>query len=359
MEKIEIELDKDEAQDPSVSYTQTEIENLSSDKVLDTILSANLFPLIRQRPFNKIASPIDSPRDIFISAINTAPLTVDLELVLKNKIEQFQAGITALTKLTKGNVYLCIKSNSILSEIRGAEKVNVSGPHPSGNVGIQIHKIKPINPGDIIWSINAQDVVVFGNLFLNGIYDPSKVITVAGPGATNPVHVKARTGISLQSLLYEHIDEEPVRIISGDVLTGRKVMKTGFIGFYDSTVSILPDTVEREFLGMLNPGNKKNRYSLSSAFMKLGNAAFRFNTSQNGSKRAVVPLNAWEKVLPMDIYPNELFRAILANDVEEMEQLGIWECDDEDFALCSFSCPSKIDVGAVIRQGLDIIEVEG
>jgi len=359
LEKIEIELDKDEAQDPSVSYTQTEIENLSSDKVLDTILSANLFPLIRQRPFNKIANPSDTPRNIFISAINTAPLTVDLELVLKNKIEQFQAGITALTKLTKGNVYLCIKSNSILSEIRGAEKVNVSGPHPSGNVGIQIHKIKPINPGDIIWSINAQDVVVFGNLFLNGIYDPSKVITVAGPGATNPVHVKARTGISLQSLLYEHIDEEPVRIISGDVLTGKEMMKTGFIGFYDSTVSILPDTVKREFLGMLNPGNKKNRYSLSSAFMKLGNAAFRFNTSQNGSKRAVVPLNAWEKVLPMDIYPNELFRAILARDVEEMEQLGIWECDDEDFALCSFSCPSKIDVGSVIRQGLDLIEAEG
>ena len=242
--------------------------------------------------------------------------------------------------------------------MRNVRCFSIKGPHPSGNVGIQIHHISPIKPGDIIWTVNAQDVVTMGNLFLKGEYDPSKVITIGGPGIKNPKYIRSRTGGSVRSLLGNELTGDPNRIISGDVLTGREVKKNGFLGFYDSSLSVIFDSIRREFLGMLHPGNKKTRYSLSSSFMKFGNASFNFNTSQNGSQRAMVPINAWENVLPMDIYPNALFRAILSNDIEEMEQLGIWECDDEDFALCSFACPSKIDVGAVIRKGLDLMEAE-
>ncbi|MDP6684996.1 MAG: Na(+)-translocating NADH-quinone reductase subunit A [Candidatus Marinimicrobia bacterium] len=359
LEKIEIDLDRNEEHN-SISFPfEKKIETLNREKVLETILSANLFHLIRQRPFNKVGDPKDEPRDIFISAINSAPLTVDLELILKDSLTQFQSGITVLSKLTEGNVYLGLRPDSSLNEIKHAECVTVNGPHPAGNIGIQIHHTSPIKPGEVIWTVNAQDVVVLGNLFLTGKYDPTRVVTMGGLGVKDPVHVRTRAGISMASLLHDQLVNEPSRIISGDVLTGKEIYKTGFLGFYETTVSVLPDTVNREFLGMLRPGNKYSRYSLSSAFLKLGNAQFDFNTSQSGSHRAMVPLNAWEKVLPMDIFPNALYRAILAKDVEEMEQLGIWECDDEDFALCSFACPSKIDVGGVIRQGLDLMEIEG
>jgi len=359
LEKIGIDIDGQEESRSVTKYSESDLDLLRRENVMETILSSHLMHLIRQRPFNKVADPKEKPRDIFISAINSAPLTVDLELVLKGSLKQFQAGITALSKVTEGNVYLGVRPNSVLQKINNAASVTIKGPHPSGNVGIQTHHIAPINPGDVIWTVSAQDVVTLGKLFLTGRYDPSKVVTIGGPGIKNPMHVRTRTGVSMRSLLHEQLIEDPIRIISGDVLTGKEAHQTGYLGFYDSTVSVLPDTITREFINMLKPGNKKTRYSLSSAFMKIGNALFNFNTSQNGSHRAMVPISAWEKVLPMDIYPNALFRAILSNDIEEMEQLGIWECDDEDFALCSFACPSKIDVGSVIRMGLDLMEIEG
>jgi Na+-transporting NADH:ubiquinone oxidoreductase subunit A len=359
LEKIVIDIDEQEESKSATKYSESDLDLLRRENVMETILSAHLMHLIRQRPFNKVADPKEKPRDIFISAINSAPLTVDLELILKGSMKHFQAGITVLSKVTEGNVYLGVRPNSVLQEINNTVPVTIKGPHPSGNIGIQIHHIAPLNLGDIIWAVSAQDVVTLGKFFLTGRYDPSKVVTIGGPGVKNPMHVRTRTGVSMSSLLHGQLIDEPIRIISGDVLTGKETHQTGHLGFYDSTVSVLPDTVKREFINMLKPGNKKTRYSLSSAFMKIGNALFNFNTSQNGSHRAMIPFNAWENVLPMDIYPNALFRAILANDIEEMEQLGIWECDDEDFALCSFACPSKIDVGSVIRNGLDLMEAEG
>ena len=166
-------------------------------------------------------------------------------------------------------------------------------------------------------------------------------------------------GASIKSLIVDQNLKDDVRLISGDVLTGKTVDESQFLGFYDSSVTILPDSVNRPFLGMLALGSSDSKYSLTNTFLSFGAKVFKFNTAQNGEERAIVPINAWEKVLPMDIYPNELFRAILAEDIEEMEELGIWECDDEDFALCSFACPSKIDVGSVIRKGLDLMELEG
>ena len=355
IEKIEIKVGGSESIQGQV-FTSEQLTSANRTTILNRILEANLFPLIRQRPFNKVANPKDSPRDIFISAVNTAPLSVDLDPVLESEKAAFQAGIIALSKLTDGSVVVTSKK---AMELQHAEVQTITGPHPAGNVGIQIHHSKSIKPGEIIWSVNAQHVITLGKLFLNGSYSPDILVTIAGPGAKNPQTVSAKVGASIGSLIVNQDISEPTRLISGNVLTGQTVEVDNFLGFYDSTVSIVLDSVDRPFMGMLAVGNSKSKYSLTNTFLTFGEKLFNFNTAQNGELRAIVPINSWENVLPMDVYPNALYRAILAQDIEEMEQLGIWECDDEDFALCSFSCPSKIDVGKVIRDGLNMLEAEG
>ena len=355
IEKIEIAV-KSNDKVSIQTLSQGEFESASRKTILDKILKANLFPLIRQRPFNKVADPKDLPRDIFISGHNSAPLSVDLSRLIKDEKDIFQTGLNVLKKLTEGNVYLTLGSSM---EFENVITQTISGPHPSGNVGIQIHHTKPLRPGDVIWSVNAQHVITLGKLFQTGSYDPTVIVSIGGSGATNPSTVKTITGVNIGLLVEEQNLKEPMRLISGDVLTGKTVENADFLGFYDSSVSIINDDVKRPFLGMLYPGSSRTKYSLTNAFLSFGNKAFNFTSSQNGELRAMVPLNAWEDVLPMDIYPNPLYRAILAQDIEEMEKLGIWECDDEDFALCSFACPSKIDVGGVVRDGLDLMEKEG
>ena len=207
--------------------------------------------------------------------------------------------------------------------------------------------------------MNAQHVITLGKLFKTGIYDPKIVISVGGSGSNKPENLRVTTGSSVGSIIENQQLNSPVRLVSGDVLTGEIVSQENFIGFYDSTITILNDDVKRPFLGMLSLGNSKTKYSLTNTFLTFTDSLFNFTTSQNGEKRAMVPINAWENVLPMNILPNPLYRAILSQDIEEMEKLGIWECDDEDFALCSFACPSKIDVGKVIRDGLNLMELEG
>lgn len=355
IEKIEITVEGTNAISGQ-TFSPEQLESADRTTILTRILVANLFPLIRQRPFNKVANPKDSPRDIFISAVNTAPLSVDLDPVIESEKEAFQSGITALSKLTDGSVVVTSRK---AMELQNAEVQTISGPHPAGNVGIQIHHSKPIKPSEIVWTVNTQHVITLGKLFLNGSYSPDIFVSIGGPGASNPQTVSAKVGASIGSIISNQEMENPIRLVSGDVLTGKTVEKDNFLGFYDSAVALIPDTVGRPFMGMLALGSNDSKYSLTSTFMSFGEKLFNFNTAQNGEERAIVPIGAWEKVLPMDIYPNELFRAILAQDIDEMEQLGIWECDDEDFALCSFACPSKIDVGAVIRDGLELMELEG
>ena len=352
IEKIEISVE-DKKPESYKSFSSSELNAADREAVMKNILDACIFPLIRQRPFNKVANPNDVPRDIFVSAYNTAPLSVNVSKVIQNNKDQFQAGLTALSKLTDGSVYLTSQKPM---EFDNVTNVTIEGPHPAGNVGIQIHHIKPINPGEVIWTVNAQHVITIGKLFQNGQYDPGCIVSIGGSGSSNPQTVRALTGSSIGSLLKDQLLNGSQRIISGDVLTGKRVSSGDYLGFYDSSVAIINDDVKRPFLGMLAVGSSSTKYSLTNTFLSTGTKEFDFTTSQNGELRAIVPLNAWEKMLPMDILPNPLYRAILAQDIEEMEQLGIWECDDEDFALCSFACPSKIDVGSVIRDGLDLLE---
>ena len=362
VENIIIELNEEEKSVLHTPVKYQEISSLGKAKVTDQIMEANLWPMIRQRPFNKIADPNDTPMAIFVSGFNSAPLTVNLDFALCYKQSVFQAGLNVLNQLSNGNVHLTFEVDTNCETLTAARNVNlhtVNGPHPSGNVGIQIHHINPWKPNEVIWVVNAQHVLTIGDLFLKGIYDPSIVATVAGPGVKNPAHIQTRTGASIETFLLDNLNSDDNRIISGDVLTGQETNLNGFLGYYDTTISVVPNSNEREFLGLLKPGNEQSRYSVTNAFISQNKSNFNFTTQQSGSLRPMVPINAWENMLPMDIYPNALYRSILAEDFEEMEGLGLLECDEEDFALCSFVCPSKIDVGSVIRHGLNLMKDDG
>ena len=361
IEKIEIELSNEEAYEKTDSFSFSEIGELNTEQIMSKLTDGCLMPFIRQRPFNKIADPKKLPRDIFISGWNTAPLSVDLDLALRGRRSQFQAGISVLDKITEGDVHLSYSENSVSESFIGLDNVvshTIRGPHPAGNVGIQIHHIAPLGSNDHVWVVNAQDVARIGNYFLTGELDVSLVITVGGPSVLSPSHIKSRIGAQVSQYLNNNIKEGEQRIISGDVLTGKKIDDGDFLGFYDSAIAVIVEGGNREFIGMLRPGTASSRYSLTNAFLGTLKGGYDFNTLKNGSERYMVPINSWEEVLPMDILPNPLYRAILVEDIEEMEQLGIYECDEEDFALCSFACPSKIDIGKTIRDGLDLIESE-
>ena len=362
IEKIVIKLEKDGKGFSHKAILLNSTAKLKREQIKSILSESNLWHLIRQRPFNHVANPEDEPRDIFISALNTAPLSPNLDLVLKGQKDVLQAGINVLNGLTDGNVNIGVSANGQIEELTGLDNCElhqISGPHPAGNVGIQIHHIAPLKPDDIIWTVNIQHVIILGKLFFKGEINPSIIVSVGGPGAKNPIHVKTRIGVKIDTIINDQLGNGEYRIISGDVLTGRKVEKDDYLGFYDTTISILPVDSSRPFLGWIQPGSSKKTYSLSRSFLSFGRKLFNFTTKQNGSQRALVPIDAWEDVLPMDIMPNPLYRSILAGDVEEMNQLGILECDEEDFALCSFACPSKIDVGSAIRKGLDIMRTEG
>ena len=247
IEKIEISVE-DKKPESYKSFSSSELNAADREAVMKNILDACIFPLIRQRPFNKVANPNDVPRDIFVSAYNTAPLSVNVSKVIQNNKDQFQAGLTALSKLTDGSVYLTSQKPM---EFDNATNVTIEGPHPAGNVGIQIHHIKPINPGEVIWTVNAQHVITIGKLFQNGQYDPGCIVSIGGSGSSNPQTVRALTGSSIGSLLKDQLLNGSQRIISGDVLTGKRVSSDDYLGFYDSSVAIINDDVKRPFLACL------------------------------------------------------------------------------------------------------------
>lgn len=354
-------VDEEAVENESFDFDQ--LGSLGRDKIVASLLKGNVWPLIRQRPFNRVANHQDTPKSIFVSGFHSGPLTVDIDLALEGREKEFQAGLLVLKQLTTGKLFLNVSTESrakALVDASGVEITRFSGPHPAGNIGIQIHHLDPVNPGEVVWTVNAQHVVTIGNLFLTGKFNPELVVSVGGPSVLKPGHFRARIGNSIDALLEGRVQKTKNRIIGGDVLSGRTAGHGDHIGFYTSTVSVIPISDDRPFLGWFGPGSSRKIYSLlRTYFFQNSKTEFEFNTLKNGSRRNMVPVNAWESMLPMDILPNPLYRSILAEDIDEMENLGILECDEEDFALCSFACPSKINLGKVIRQGLDLVEKEG
>ncbi len=355
-----------DVEDEYLDFGSADPKTLSRDKIIEKLLASGLWATIMQRPYSVIANSEDIPKSIFISAFDSAPLAPDLDFIINGHDEHtFQTGLDALTRLTNGKVHLSINEPNTISKsfthAKGVEIHRFSGPHPAGNVGIQIHHIDPVNMGDIVWYTDVQSVVMIGKLFEKGIYDSTKIIALTGSEVLKPRYWRVKQGASIESLIKNNLtteDMSSLRFISGNVLTGSKSKREGFIGFYDSQVTVIPEGNKPEFVGWLFP--KINKYSASRTLFSylMPWKKYRIDTNMHGGNRAFVISGQYEKVLPMDIYPVYLIKAIMINDIELMEKLGIYEVAPEDLALCEFVCTSKIEVQSLIREGLDALQKE-
>jgi Na+-transporting NADH:ubiquinone oxidoreductase subunit A len=342
-------------------YNKGEVPGLSREAIVRQLLKGGLWPCLRQRPFSRIANPLDKPKAIFIHAMNTEPLAADIDFILEARQEDFQTGLDIVRKLTEGKTHLCVDAKaktSALTQAQGVEIQRFSGPHPAGNVSTHIHCVDPINKGDIVWYIEAQDVLRIARLFLQGIHSGERVVAITGEGAHKRVYLKTVAGVAVSDL-FQGSDLRGKRCISGSILTGRNVGKDGFLGFYDSQATLIPEGGKRELLGWIVPGFSKYSFSRTHVSSFLPRQENSLNTDTNGSPRAIVMNYLYDDYVALDIMTFFLVRAIIMEDVEEALSLGILECDEEDFALCSFACPSKTDVGSYIRQGLNLVENDG
>lgn len=348
----------------STQYALEEILTLTNDTIINILCSSGLWPMIRKRPFSKIPVPGEIPKAIFISAMSTAPFAVDLDVLLDQvSIKHIQSGLNVLSKLTVGDVNLVVpsyKSNSKIDNLKEVVVHTYSGPHPAGNVGVHISKINPIkDKNDSVWYLSFQDLIQIGQYFLNGKIDYKKIITVAGYAVEKKQHFKITRGTLISTILKNNKINENSRLISGDILSGSISNEARSLNFYDESLTIINNSNEREFLGWIAPGF--NKYSLSNTFISklMPKKNWILNTAKNGSLRAIVPIGAIEKVVPLDVMPTLLLKAIIGRDIENMEELGIYECSPEDFSLCSFVDPSKMEISQIIQQGLNFAEEQG
>ena len=341
-----------------------DFSKLDRAELKSDLLKSGLWPFLRMRPIDIIARPEDTPKSIFISSFDTNPLSPDYDFIMHNKSAEFNAGLELLNILTDGSVHLQIRKNSdeVFLNAKNVKTHLVKGPHPSGNVGVQMHEIDPINKGEVVWYINPQDVMILGRYSLTGAYDANKVISIGGENVKSPKYVKTISGSSIESILEGAEIKENSRLISGNPLTGLKVEKDNFLGFYHHQLTVLPEGDEYKFFlseGWLSLGF--NRFSASKSYptwLMPKSKTYQFDTNLNGEERSFVVSGQYEKVFPFDIYPVQLIKSIITNDIEKMENLGIYEVSPEDFALCEFVCTSKINIQEIVRNGLDLVYKE-
>jgi Na+-transporting NADH:ubiquinone oxidoreductase subunit A len=360
--EIKILADKKMEFESFKKYSVSEINNLAVGDLKTLLQKAGVWPNIVQRPFGVIADRAATPKAIHISAFDSSPLAPDYSLLFKGQDQFFQVGVDALKKLTSGQVHVNVHSTSeistVFSQVKGVEQNKFSGPHPVGNVGVQIHHIDPINKGDVVWTINPFGVIQIGKLLLNGVYDTSKLVALVGPEVKNPQYYKTFTGSSIKKLVKDNLTSDHVRFISGNPLTGTAIGADGHLGFYDHQLSVLTEGDKYEFLGWITPG--ANKLSFSRAFGLFSFLApkkeYTLDTNTHGEPRAFVQTGVFEKVVPMDILPTHLIKSILAEDIDEMEALGIYEVIEEDFALCEFVDVSKHNVQEILRDGIELLQ---
>ena len=341
----------------SVDFVKADPNSLSGDELKDQLLKSGLWPFIKRRPYGVIASPNEKPISIYISVFDTAPLAPDYDFIMKGQMGTFQTGINALAKLTDGKVYLGVNQNSTFKDVKNVVVNTFDGPHPAGNVGIQIHNTIPINKGDVVWTVNVQDVLFIGRLFETGKVDFSKIIALAGSEVENPKYYKTLLGTPVAIITDRKLKNADYkqRIISGNVLTGTKVKIQSYVGYYDSQVTVIPEGDNYDFLGWAKPRFDKFSFSKSYFSWLSKNKSYVADANLNGEERAYVVTGQYDKVVPMDILPVHLIKAIIADDIDKMEQLGIYEIIEEDFALCEFVCTSKIEVQKIIRKGINLM----
>jgi Na+-transporting NADH:ubiquinone oxidoreductase subunit A len=349
------------------SYSPEKIKTLGREKVMSLLLESGMLALLQERPFSRIPRVDAAPKSIFVNAMDTAPHHTDVGVAVKGHEAAFQAGLDALGGLTDGSVHLVLPAgrNDLPSALIHADDVEihtVSGPHPAGNSSVHVHLLDPIVPGDVVWTIRAQNVVPLGHLLLEGTLPKETLVALSGPGIIPAArkHYRVSVGAPLTQLLGDKLTAGEKRIINGDALSGTQIPADSHLPYGCSGLTVIDEDRSRTLLGWLAPGwglFSASRTFLSTWFNRNGDWAL--GSSQNGSLRAMVLTGLYDKYMPMQIMVDYLVRSVIANDTDEAIQLGILETDPEDFALCAFACPSKMDIVGIMRRGLEMIEEEG
>ncbi|WP_339701303.1 Na(+)-translocating NADH-quinone reductase subunit A [uncultured Marixanthomonas sp.] len=354
IERIVIEADQ---QDAYKDFGKTDVNTADAASIKSRLLEAGCWPFIKQRPYDIIADAETTPKAIFISGYASAPLAADYDFTLKGKEAELQAAVTALSKLTEGAVHVGVGSNgtSSFDNLKDISLHKVSGPHPSGNVGTQIAKINPVNKGETVWTVSAQDLVIIGELLLTGKFNAERIIALAGSSVKNPKYYRTKIGTEVSTFIYDSgLDKDNVRVISGNVLTGNKISPKGHLGYYNNMVTVIPEGDDYEFFGWNKPVFDKISPSRALTFSWLfPKKKYELDTNTNGEHRAFVITGNYENVFPLDIYPLQILKACMVKDLDEMEALGMYEVAPEDFALTEFICVSKQPHQQIIRNGLD------
>lgn len=343
------------------TFTPSDLQSLSKDKAVEQMLKGGVWPHLVQRPYGVIAHPDAEPKAIHVSAFDSHPLAAHAAYALQGEDQNFQAGLTVLSKLTSGTLHLNTDAKAEVSPIferaQGVQVNKFKGPHPAGNVGVQIHHLDPINKGDVVWTISPQGVTEIGRLFLEGKYNTMRRIAVAGSELSTPKYFQVYQGACVEKLLSGNLKNDHVRVVSGNPLTGESIAKDGYMGFYHNGISVLPEGDNYELFGWILPTTKKHSFHRTLGLLSFLNPKKEYvsNTNTNGEKRSFVQTGVFEQVVPMDVFPMHLLKAILAEDFDDMESLGIYEVIEEDLALCEYIDVSKHDVQDIVRQGLELL----
>ncbi|UJH68169.1 Na(+)-translocating NADH-quinone reductase subunit A [Allomuricauda sp. SCSIO 65647] len=339
-----------------------DLAKADGNEIREALLKSGCWPFIKQRPYDIIADPDMVPKAIFISGYTTAPLAAEVDYVLRGREKEIQTAINALAKMTPGSIHVSVgnTSTSPFSKMEGIDLHKVSGPHPAGLVGTQINKIDPINKGEVVWTISPQDLIIIGEWLLTGKFNAERTIALTGSAVKAPKYYTTKIGAEISTFLYASgVSMKKFRLINGDVLTGSKVKPDGYVGFYNNTVTAIPEGDDYEFFGWNKPVFNKisTTRALTFSWMR-PNKKYDLDTNTNGEHRAFVVTGLYEEVFPLDIYPLQLLKACMVKDLDEMEQLGLYEVAPEDFALTEFVCVSKQPHQKIIRDGLDLLHQE-
>ena len=346
----------------SVDFGAEKIEGLKREGIISKMLESGVWPLMRQRPYSTIADPKAEPKAIFVSAFSSVPLAPDFDLIVEGQAEAFQAGLDVLTKLTSGKVHLNVdrkkNKSKVFLDAKNVQINGFSGPHPAGNLSVHLSRLDPLNKGEVVWYAGPQEVISIGKFFLNGKVDSKRVFAFTGSEVNNPKYYKSYVGACITNMTSGNIKSDNNRFISGNVLTGEKIYKDGFMGYYHYMATVIPEGDYSEFFGWILPGI--NKFSTSGLFVSklFKNKKYRLDTNLHGGQRAFVMTGKFEKVFPFDIYPMQLLKAIIVEDIDAMENLGIYEIDEEDFALCEVIDTSKTEMQKIVREGLDLMRKE-
>lgn len=342
-------------------FGKEDVSKMDAVSVKAALLKSGMFAFIKQRPYDIVADPTVAPRAIFVSAFDTNPLAPDFELALKGEEANFQTGLDALAKIAK--TYLSISVNQKAAALTQAKNVTLTvfdGPHPAGNVGVQINNIAPINKGETVWTIDPQAVIFIGRLFNTGHVDLTRLVAVTGSEVKKPSYCKLKVGALLTNVFAGNVStDKNLRYISGNVLTGKQITANGFLGAFHSQVTVIPEGDDvHEMLGWIMP--RFDQFSTSHSYFSwlMGKKEYTLDARVKGGERHMIMSNEYDRVLPMDIMPEYLIKAIIAGDIDRMEALGIYEVAPEDFALCEFVCSSKMELQRIVREGLDMLRRE-